>query len=60
MNRLQAVIASGSGRYRDPWHPFARTSALLSGLLAAGGFTVTIEDDLDQAMTGSTVCHCWW
>ena len=51
MNRLQAVIASGSGRYRDPWHPFARTSALLSGLLAAGGFTVTIEDDLDQAMT---------
>lgn len=51
MSGQQAVIVSGSGSYRDPWHPFAGTSARLAGLLATAGFTVTVEDDLDAAMT---------
>ena len=42
---------SGSGRYGDPWHPFAETSALLGELLTTAGFTVTVEEDLDAAMT---------
>lgn len=48
---LRAVIVSGSGRYSDPWHPFSRTSAALAELLADGGFAVSVEDDLDAAMT---------
>ncbi|MFT4167121.1 MAG: ThuA domain-containing protein [Microlunatus sp.] len=47
----QVLIVSGSGRYADPWHPFAATSALLAELLASAGFTVTVDDDLDSAMT---------
>lgn len=47
----RALIVSGSGRYSDPWHQFATTSALLAELLASAGFAVTIEDDLDTAMT---------
>lgn len=47
----QALIVSGSGRYGDPWHPFAATSALLAELLTSAGFAVTVEDDLDDAMT---------
>lgn len=47
----RTMIVSGSGRYRDPWHPFARTSALLAELLTSQGFMTTVEDDLDEAMT---------
>ena len=46
-----AVIASGSGRYADPWHPFARTSALLADTLRESGFDVTVDDDVDAALT---------
>ncbi|MCR2813947.1 ThuA domain-containing protein [Microbacterium sp. zg.Y1084] len=46
-----AVIASGSGRYADPWHPFPRTSALLADTLRAAGFQVVVDDDVDAAMT---------
>ena len=47
---MRVVIASGSGRYGDPWHPFARTSSLLAEVLAAAGFVVDIDHDVDHAL----------
>jgi len=47
----RAVIASGEGRYADPWHPFAATSLRLQALLEDAGFTVDVDPDLDGAMT---------
>lgn len=51
MSKRRAVIACGSGRYADPWHPFATTSTLLAELLTTAGFTTVVEDDVDAAMT---------
>lgn len=48
---MRALIASGTGRYADPWHPYAETSPLLSDVLSEGGFEVEIDDDVDRAMT---------
>lgn len=48
---MRALIASGTGRYADPWHPFPDTSPLLAGILEEAGFTVAIDDDIDAAMT---------
>jgi type 1 glutamine amidotransferase len=47
----RAIIASGTGRYADPWHPFPRTSALIAEVLADVGFDTEVVDDLDVAMT---------
>lgn len=46
---VKALIASGTGRYADPWHPFDRTSPLLAALIGAAGFDVAI-DEVDAAM----------
>jgi len=46
-----ALILSGAGRYADPWHPFAATSASLAEILTGCGVTVTIATDVDAAMT---------
>lgn len=46
---MRALIASGTGRYEDPWHPFPRTSPLLAGILREGGFDTEI-DEVDAAM----------
>jgi len=46
-----ALVLSGSGRYADPWHPFARTSPLLAEVLTGAGFDTAIDDDVDAAMT---------
>lgn len=48
---MRALIASGTGRYADPWHPFPATSTLLAEVLAECGFTVDIDDDVDGALT---------
>ena len=48
---MQAVIATGQGRYADPWHPYAATSGRLETVLAEAGFNVVIDPDLDGAMT---------
>ncbi len=48
---MRAVIASGEGRYADPWHPFAATSLRLQSVLEDLGCTVVIDGDLDGAMT---------
>ena len=47
---MRALIASGAGRYGDPWHPFATTSERLAGVLRETGFDVEIDDDVDAAM----------
>jgi hypothetical protein len=48
---MRVVIATGEGRYADPWHPFATTSQRLETVLEDAGFTVRIDGDLDGAMT---------
>lgn len=48
---VKALIASGAGRYADPWHPYPETSPLIADVLAGAGFTVEIDDDVDRAMT---------
>ncbi|WP_442576380.1 ThuA domain-containing protein [Microbacterium sp. F51-2R] len=48
---MRAVIASGSERYDDPWHPFERTSPLVAGILTDAGFEVSIDHAVDHAMT---------
>ncbi|MCT9819177.1 ThuA domain-containing protein [Microbacterium sp. W1N] len=47
---MRALIASGTGRYADPWHPFPRTSPLIADALAAAGIEARIEHDVDAAM----------
>lgn len=46
----KALLLSGVGRYADPWHPFAETSAALAGLLHEAGFDVEIADEVDAAL----------
>lgn len=38
----RSLILSGGGEYRDPWHPFAATSARLAGLLRILGHEVGV------------------
>ncbi|GAA1957546.1 ThuA domain-containing protein [Microbacterium deminutum] len=46
----RAVIASGAGRYADPWHPFAHTSARIAEILDDDGWHVTLIHDPDAAL----------
>lgn len=48
--RPTALIASGSGRYADPWHPFPRTTPLLASTLADAGFDTVISEDVDGSL----------
>jgi hypothetical protein len=48
----RALLLSGTGRYADPWHPFAETSGALAGLLREVGFGVEMADDVDAALAG--------
>ncbi|WP_353813378.1 ThuA domain-containing protein [Agromyces sp. SYSU T00266] len=47
---MRAMILSGAGRYADPWHPYAETSARLAELVADAGFEVEIREDVDAAL----------
>ena len=47
-----ALLLSGTGRYADPWHPFAETSAALASLLREAGAEVEVADDVDTALEG--------
>lgn len=47
----RAVIATGEGRYADPWHPYSKTSPRIAAVLGEAGFDVAIDGDLDAAMT---------
>lgn len=46
----RAVIATGTGRYADPWHPFPATSARIAAALRSDGWDVTVDDDVDHAL----------
>ena len=48
--RRRAVIATGTGRYADPWHPYTRTSPLLAEILEADGWDAVIDHDVDHAL----------
>jgi type 1 glutamine amidotransferase len=48
---MRALIAAGTGRYGDTWHPFVSTSTLLAGILSDSGFAVDLEQDVDRAMS---------
>lgn len=49
---MRAVIASGTGRYSDPWHPLADTSERLRRIVADEGFDVEVIPDVDAALAG--------
>ncbi|WP_240642116.1 ThuA domain-containing protein [Microbacterium sulfonylureivorans] len=49
--RPRAVLASGAGRYADPWHPFAETSARVASVLREAGWEVDLVDDPAIALT---------
>lgn len=44
----QAIILSGTGRYSDPWHPFAQTTPLLHTLAHDSGWEVDTAGDIDS------------
>jgi hypothetical protein len=44
------LILSGGGAYRDPWHPFALTSARLQQILDGDGHHVEITEDVAAAV----------
>src|SRR6187431_2920104 len=46
----RALLISGAGRYADPWHPFARTSAAVADIVNEAGFAVDIAADVDDAL----------
>lgn len=46
----RALIVSGSGRYADPWHPFAATSAAIADILRGEGIEVEISEDVDARL----------
>jgi type 1 glutamine amidotransferase len=46
----EVLVLSGGGRYADPWHPFAETSAALADLVREAGFEVEVSDDADAAL----------
>jgi len=46
----RAVIASGAGRYADPWHPYAETSARIAEVLRSDGWRVDVVADPDRAL----------
>lgn len=45
------VVISGTGRYADPWHPFAETSTAIVDVLAGAGHDVTVDDDVDARLS---------
>lgn len=52
----RAVILSGAGRYADPWHPFASTSARLDEILRAEGLETEIATDIDGQLADLSGC----
>ncbi|WP_221583911.1 ThuA domain-containing protein [Microbacterium sp. G2-8] len=48
---MRAIIAAGTGRYADPWHPFVETSGLIAEVLGEDGWDAVVDDDVDRALT---------
>ena len=59
MSAPSALFLSGTGRYADPWHPFAETTAALQSLLREAGFEVQTADDVDSALAGLETEAAW-
>ncbi len=49
-----ASVISGGGRFDDPWHDFAETSAELTNALQSRGWSVEVNDDADGALAALT------
>ena len=49
-----ASVISGGGRFDDPWHNFAETSAELRNALQERGWSVEVNDDADAALAALT------
>ena len=47
---VRALIATGTGRYGDPWHPYPATSALIAQVLEDAGFDAATDTDVEHAM----------
>jgi hypothetical protein len=46
----RAVVLTGAGRYADPWHRFAETTARLVEILAEAGIAADVADDVDEGL----------
>lgn len=46
----RALVLTGSGRYADPWHPFAEVGAQVADILRERGWEVAVSDDVDDGM----------
>lgn len=47
----RALIVVGSGRYADPWHPFARNAVIVEQILADAGIETRVATDVDRALS---------
>lgn len=47
---MSAVLLGGSGRWTDPWHPFAETNAAVTALAASAGVALEQPEDVDTAL----------
>jgi type 1 glutamine amidotransferase len=47
----RAVVLTGTGRYADPWHDFAQTSARLVEILTEAGIRAEVATDVDGRLT---------
>ena len=50
MTSREALVISGGGRFVDPWHKFADTSAALATSLRDRGYRVKVEADADAGL----------
>jgi len=48
--RARAVVLTGAGRYADPWHRFAETTARLVDILAEAGLDAEVAEDVDARL----------
>lgn len=48
---MKALVAVGTGRYADPWHPFGQNARRVADILSADGWAVELDENVDRAMT---------
>ncbi|QGN31570.1 ThuA domain-containing protein [Microlunatus sp. Gsoil 973] len=54
MTHSRIRIIAGTGRYTDPWHPFAETARCMADLLGEAGHKVEIAESTPEAFTELT------
>jgi uncharacterized protein len=47
---VTAVLLGGVGRWTDPWHPFAETTAALTAIAAEAGIALSSSPDVDRTL----------